>query len=65
MRDPIDEALDRRDMALTEYENSCPMCDVCGLRLTADEYYYDIDGDIVCSDCLIDYMERFKQWIRH
>lgn len=64
MRDPIDEALNERDYLYTRYEESCPMCDMCGERLTAEEYYYEIEGDVVCEECLRDYMERYKKWVR-
>ena len=29
-----------------------PKCDYCGKPL--DDHYYDINGDIVCEDCLWD-----------
>lgn len=29
----------------------CPKCDYCDEHIT-DEFYYDLDGDIVCEDCL-------------
>ena len=28
-----------------------PKCDYCDSHIT-DEFYYDLDGDIVCEDCL-------------
>ena len=28
-----------------------PKCDCCGEPIT-DDYYYDIDGDKICKDCL-------------
>lgn len=32
-------------------EEKLPICDYCGKRIN-DDYVYDIDGDIVCEDCL-------------
>lgn len=30
-----------------------PECAYCGVRIT-DDYYYDIDGTILCEDCMND-----------
>lgn len=32
-----------------------PVCSVCGNPIW-DEYYFEIHGDIVCRDCVIDYL---------
>lgn len=34
-------------------------CDVCGQDIYDCETYWDIEGDIVCSDCLRDYAEDY------
>lgn len=33
-------------------------CDCCGGEIYSFDSYYDIDGDIVCPDCLLEYAER-------
>lgn len=30
------------------------ICDCCGKQLEVGELYYDIDGDILCEDCMKD-----------
>lgn len=35
----------------------CPKCDYCGKHITADNYY-DLDGDIVCEECLDRYFKK-------
>ena len=30
-----------------------PSCDYCGEKIT-DEYYFDINGDVICEECLHD-----------
>lgn len=45
--------------------SSCPMyhpqphyyCDVCGEERYPEDLY-DVDGVMVCGDCLIDYLEK-------
>lgn len=32
-------------------EEELPRCDYCNKRIN-DDYVYDIDGDIICEDCL-------------
>ena len=34
-----------------------PKCEICGEPIT-DEYLYDIDGDLVCEECLKDNYRR-------
>ena len=42
------EMHDREQEAKLE---NLPVCDCCGERIQ-DEYYYDIDGEILCEECL-------------
>ena len=38
-----------------------PKCCECDERIQ-EEYLFDIDGDLVCEDCLQDYMQKhFRQ----
>lgn len=61
--DPLAD-FDRWEDKRQEVENRLPICDICGEPIQ-DEYLYDLDGEIVCVDCLInnyrkpveDYME--------
>lgn len=48
------EAHDREQEAELE---KLPVCDCCGERIQ-DEYYYDIDGEILCEECLKDRYRR-------
>lgn len=53
MRDRIVEEtnayLDRQEKALEKY----PICVYCGERIQ-DDYYFEIDGEHICEDCLKD-----------
>lgn len=33
----------------------CPKCEYCG-HYIADEVCYEIDGNIICDDCILDYL---------
>lgn len=35
-----------------------PVCDRCRERIDED-YYFDIGGEILCEDCLI---EKYRKW---
>ena len=48
------EAHDREQEEALE---KLPVCDCCGERIQ-DEYYYDIDGEILCEECLKDRYRR-------
>ena len=48
--DPLDD-FNRLDMQQAMLEARLPICDKCGERIH-DEEYYDIDGEILCEDCL-------------
>lgn len=39
-------------------------CDYNGCDILEGQDYYNIGGDIVCEDCLIDYMKAFKEEAR-
>ena len=47
-----------RDMEQTMYEARLPVCDCCGEIINAD-FYWEIDGDILCEDCMND---RFRHY---
>lgn len=50
MKDYNDFAADE-DYRLAKLEERAPRCIHCGEHI-ADDYYYEIDGDILCLDCL-------------
>ena len=46
-----------------EYKVVC-RCHIKGCDIYEDDYFYDFDGDIVCSDCMEDYVnEHFRRKI--
>lgn len=48
--DPIAD-FHRYDAQQQREVERCPKCDYCDEHITV-ETYYDLDGDIVCEDCL-------------
>lgn len=48
--DPLAD-FDRYDRQQEEWLNSLPVCDCCGEPIQ-DEYCYEINGDLICEDCL-------------
>lgn len=52
MKDYNDFAAEE-DYRRAEMEERAPKCMHCGEPIS-DDYYYDIDGDILCYDCLND-----------
>lgn len=60
MRDAVMEALDAEDARLSRTENEGPVCSICGYHVNNDRYHYDMDGTIVCCECISEYAERFK-----
>lgn len=65
MRDAVEEALraelNRRD----QYENQVPVCDICGQRMTNEEYFYEFDETKVCDsyDCIQKFLRQFRKSI--
>lgn len=57
MRDYSMECLGSELAKMDAYEAKCPVCDACGCHMTADEYVYDINGDLICEDCIISYVK--------
>lgn len=65
--DPIED-FNRHDAEETAYEKLCPVCDICGERIT-DDCYYKVGGIVFHLDCaerhsVESYMEeeRQKRW---
>lgn len=38
-------------------------CQVCGHEICEGEDYYDVNGDIVCDNCNLEYMRQFRKVI--
>lgn len=46
-----------------KYRTVC-RCDSCGSDIYEGDYFYDFDGDIICADCMEDYVkEHFRRII--
>ena len=43
----------RWDMEQTRAEARLPRCEDCG-EIIHDDYYWEIDGEILCEDCMND-----------
>ena len=53
--DPLED-FDRYDMAQAQYEARLPRCENrgCRHRVIRDDIFFDIDGEILCENCMID-----------
>lgn len=55
----LNQYLDRQDRAEERY----PVCEKCGQTIY-DEYYYEIDGEIICEECLNDkYRQETDEYV--
>lgn len=60
--DPIAD-FQRRERERQEWEDSLPCCDRCKEKI--DDYVYDIDGEILCIQCMIDkYRRDVEDYVR-
>lgn len=48
--DPLSD-FDRYDRQQEEWLNSLPVCDCCGEPIQ-DDFCYEINGELICTDCL-------------
>lgn len=48
--DPLSD-FDRYDRQQEEWLNSRPVCDCCDEPIQ-DDFCYEINGDLICEDCL-------------
>ncbi len=54
--DPVRDA--EMHMARQEAEfEKLPKCEHCKETIQ-DDFYYEIDGDIVCDDCILEYLRK-------
>lgn len=49
--DPVAD-FERHDRDQQQQLEQLPVCDECGERIQ-DDMYFDIDGEILCEDCMI------------
>lgn len=54
------EQWEKHDAEQERWLQSRPVCCECGEHIQ-DEDLFDIDGDLVCEDCLTDYMKKHYQ----
>lgn len=62
MRDPVSEALNDQLDRMDAYERRVPICDECGQKLTADEYYWDMNSTILCERCLMKFRRNIEDY---
>lgn len=58
--DPLDD-FNRRDAEEAEWIDSLPHCEECGEPIQ-DDYYYNLDGEILCEDCLNKRYKKNNNW---
>ena len=54
--DPVAD-FERYDAKREDWRLSRPLCDYCDNHIQED-HYFDINGDIVCPDCLDNYFRK-------
>lgn len=62
-RDALMEALGSEMERMDAYEAKCPECEECGNSITASEYYWDINGTILCEGCLRHFRRSVEEYI--
>ncbi len=61
--DPLND-FDRWDRELASMEARLPVCDKCNQRIN-DDIFFDIDGEILCEDCMHDrYARSTEDYLR-
>lgn len=61
----MSEQIENRMVAESElmYRTVC-ICDSCCSDIYEGDYFYDFDGDIICADCMEEYVnEHFRRCI--
>ena len=48
------------DAEQVKAEALLPVCDDCGEAIN-DDYYYEVDGDILCEECMRHRYRRFTE----
>ena len=63
MRDAVMEHLGSEMARMDAYEDNCPVCEECNNAITADEFYYEIYGTILCERCLNNYRHSVESYV--
>lgn len=63
MRDAVEETLNNQMAYMDAYERKVPICDECGQRLTAQEWYWDVNTTILCERCLMKFRHPIEGYI--
>lgn len=60
--DPVRD-FEQHDAKKEEWLSKRPVCDMCGHHIQ-DDYYFDVDGDILCDRCMDGYIrDNFLKFI--
>ena len=51
--------------SMNEMDFCQQICDVCHCRTTSSEDLYEIDSNLICEECVVTYIERFKNPVRN
>lgn len=54
----LDKFLDEEEKS----EAALPICECCGDKIYED-HGYEIDGELYCEDCAMDWMKDHKKWL--
>lgn len=65
---PDEEEQPRKRMTMSYEEEDMigdidKWCSICDERIREDSKYYDFDGEIVCEDCIDDYLEEHSNYM--
>ena len=52
------EQIENRMVCEHEHYKVVCRCHIKGCDIYEDEYFYDFDGDVVCADCMEDYVKE-------
>lgn len=55
-RDAYDRMMDTQQQEIVVFKT----CDMCGNEIYEGDEYYDFDDEVICEDCLMDYVNEFK-----
>lgn len=62
MIDPVITTLNDHLNRMDSYERMVPICDECGQKLTADEYYWNMNSTILCERCLMKFRRNIEDY---
>ena len=56
-RDAYDRMMDTQQQEMVVFKT----CDMCGGEIYEGDEYYDFDDEVICEDCLMDYVNEFRK----